>query len=83
MKLDRRFTITREFFCGYPKPRYVARFCGNWIVQAATRAEARKIALCHQAHRDMVDSGEIKDIQSGVNPADAPDGFFCCSRTGT
>jgi hypothetical protein len=39
MKTDARYTITREF-CGYKKPRYVVRFCGDWIASFGSRRNA-------------------------------------------
>jgi hypothetical protein len=43
-RLDNRYSIRREF-CGYATPRWVARFCGDWIGQAETRDVARELAL--------------------------------------
>ena len=45
-KKDNRYTVTREW-CGYSTPRYVARFCGSWIDQAETKAEAWEHAQGH------------------------------------
>jgi len=33
VRSDNRYTITKEF-CGYEKPRFVLRFCGEWIMQS-------------------------------------------------
>lgn len=41
--LDARFTIRQEF-CGYSKPRWVARFCERWIGQSQTNDGARRMA---------------------------------------
>lgn len=30
---DKRYTVTKEF-CGYPEPRFVVRFCGEWVAQS-------------------------------------------------
>ncbi|MET9119897.1 hypothetical protein [Streptomyces sp. NPDC004528] len=40
---DRRFSIALEW-CGYSTRRWVARFCGRWIGQQETEAEARAMA---------------------------------------
>lgn len=47
---DRRYTVGPEY-CGHRARRFVARFCGDWIGQAKTRAEARELALAHDARR--------------------------------
>lgn len=62
MKLDRRFTIAKEF-CGYSTPRYVARFCGEWLGQAETRAEARLIAINHKERVNTTEMACSKDCQ--------------------
>lgn len=44
---DARFTLTREF-CGYAKPRYILRFCGDWINSFTCKRNAeasRKAAI--------------------------------------
>jgi hypothetical protein len=41
-RTDRRYTITLEW-CGYERPRWVVRFCGDWCGQRATRREARAL----------------------------------------
>lgn len=40
MKQDQRFTICREY-CGYPQPRPVIRFCGEFVASYATHNEAQ------------------------------------------
>lgn len=47
---DNRYTITLEH-CGYPEPRHVVRFCGDWIGQAPTPEEAEDIRLNHNFER--------------------------------
>lgn len=47
---DRRYSIAREY-CGFKKPQWVVRFCGDWIGRAARRPDALSIALGHQASR--------------------------------
>lgn len=49
-KLDDRYSVTLEW-CGLRKPRWVARFCGEWIGQGMTREEAHKLALAYEARR--------------------------------
>ncbi len=48
MTLDRRWQIALEY-CGYAKPRYVARFCGDWLGQSVTRQGALAICRKHAA----------------------------------
>ena len=40
---DRRYSVALEW-CGQSTPRYVARFCGEWIGQSAFKASA--MILC-------------------------------------
>lgn len=47
---DRRYTIKLEY-CGYLKPQWVVRFCGDWVGRAPQRPGATDIALAHQADR--------------------------------
>lgn len=42
-KPDLRYTIEKEF-CGQDGPRYVARFCGDWIGQSQFYGSA--LMLC-------------------------------------
>jgi hypothetical protein len=51
IKGDSRYAIAREF-CGYSKPRYVARFCGDWIGQGETRVDAIMLCLAHSDRRE-------------------------------
>jgi hypothetical protein len=44
------YTITREF-CGQPAPRYVLRFCGEWISQHLHYSSAVLRAVGHNAIR--------------------------------
>lgn len=43
--IDKRYTVSLEY-CGYAKPRYVARFCGDWLGQRETKTDAWE--LCQQ-----------------------------------
>jgi hypothetical protein len=42
-KLDERYSVRLEY-CGYATPRWVARFCGDWIGQAETEEGAHALA---------------------------------------
>jgi hypothetical protein len=33
IRSDQRYTITKEF-CGHVEPRFVLRFCGEWVMQS-------------------------------------------------
>lgn len=44
---DKRYTQSLEW-CGHPKVRYVARFCGDWISDHETQEEALK--SCQEAY---------------------------------
>lgn len=48
---DKRYTVTEEF-TGQPRRMFVARFCGDWIGQAATKAEAQALCVEHKAARE-------------------------------
>lgn len=50
MKPDNRYTITREY-CGHPEPRYIARFCGEWLGQSYNKSDAERIAADHAEAR--------------------------------
>lgn len=54
---DRRYTVAREY-CGYPKPRHVARFCGEWLGNAANRRAALAIARGHAVARNSLLEGQ-------------------------
>lgn len=44
---DARFTLTREW-CGYARPRWVLRFCGEWLGSYSNKVSAvagRKAAI--------------------------------------
>lgn len=47
---DARYSVAREY-CGHPTARHVARFCGDWLGQSATRAGALAIVRAHSAVR--------------------------------
>ncbi len=47
---DRRYTLRLEF-CGYATARYVVRFCGEWVGQAATKAEASELRNTFESGR--------------------------------
>ncbi|NBU79676.1 MAG: hypothetical protein EBS50_11515, partial [Sphingomonadaceae bacterium] len=48
---DKRYTIAQEF-CGYPEPRWVARFCGEFIGQSKFKGSAMMLAIGHKAKRN-------------------------------
>lgn len=47
---DERYTISKEF-CGHPKARWVARFCGDWIGQDQYRSGAVMLCVAHYDKR--------------------------------
>jgi hypothetical protein len=47
---DRRYTVAREW-CGHDRPRYVARYCGEWIGQSIARGAAFMLCTGHNARR--------------------------------
>jgi hypothetical protein len=49
-KPDLRYEIAREW-CGYDKPRYVLRFCGDWVAQSISYAAVALRAVGHNAAR--------------------------------
>lgn len=49
-KPDPRYTIAREY-CGHDTPRWVVRFCREFIGQSAKLSQARDIAREHSAER--------------------------------
>jgi len=51
IKSDQRYTVTLEW-CGDAKPRYIARFCGEWIAKAASYPAAVLLATGHRAQRN-------------------------------
>lgn len=50
MTVDKRYSIAREY-CGYDTPRWVVRFCGDWIGQHASKEGARALAEAHAEER--------------------------------
>lgn len=47
---DPRYSIAREW-CGYAKPRWVLRFCGEFIGSFTVKNEARAAASAYEAKR--------------------------------
>lgn len=47
---DKRYTITKEW-CGYEEPRFVVRFCDEFIGQSAFYNSAVVMAVGHNAKR--------------------------------
>lgn len=56
-KEDARYTLSREY-CGYKTPRYVVRFCDDWIGQDETKSGAAMIYVAHVDARDRALRGE-------------------------
>jgi len=44
--IDSRYSINQEY-CGESLPRYIARFCGDWLGKANTMTGAQLIAIRH------------------------------------
>ena len=42
--IDKRYSIAREY-CGYDTPRWVVRFCGDWVGQSSSQQGARSALL--------------------------------------
>lgn len=49
---DKRYSVALEF-CGYETPRYVARFCGDWISSHRMETEAWTAGQVHKDARTM------------------------------
>lgn len=47
---DSRYTVAREF-CGHAEPRFVVRFCGDWVGQRTTYPAAVTLAVGEAARR--------------------------------
>lgn len=56
MKHDERYTLNLEY-CGYEKPRYVMRFCGEWLGQAETKNDAAMFYIAHSDERERAMKG--------------------------
>lgn len=41
-----RYAINKEY-CGQPEPRFVVRFCGDWVGQSASRLDAVEMMKAH------------------------------------
>lgn len=55
---DRRYTVAREY-CGDKEPRWVTRFCGEWVGKAETRLAAYVVAHTHRT-ADAIDLAKVK-----------------------
>lgn len=47
---DARYTIQKEY-CGYPEPRFVVRFCGEFIGQSKFYGSALMLAVGNSCQR--------------------------------
>lgn len=47
---DSRYTIDKEY-CGHPEPRYVLRFCGDFIAQSEFLSPMIVRAVGHNSER--------------------------------
>ena len=47
---DKRYSVTLEW-CGYETPRYVVRFCGEWISCHRGKTAAWNAAQAHKDNR--------------------------------
>lgn len=47
---DRRYSIAAEY-CGYETPRYVLRFCGEFVASSISRGSMTVRAVGHNAMR--------------------------------
>ena len=47
---DPRYSIAQEY-CGHDTPRWVVRFCGDWVGEAATKVKARELAMEYELAR--------------------------------
>lgn len=50
IKRDKRYTVTFEF-CGYVDPKWVVRFCGDWVDTSTTKSAAYCVAYTHAENR--------------------------------
>lgn len=48
---DNRYSIRQEY-CGYDAPRYVLRFCGEWVAQSISYSSMVMRAVGHKAAMD-------------------------------
>lgn len=51
IKDDGRYQIAREY-CGYAEPRWVARFCDEWLGQDKYRSGAVMLCIAHGDARE-------------------------------
>ena len=55
--MDARYQVAKEF-CGYPRKKWVARFCGEWIGKGDNKSDAVMICLAHADKRERALNGE-------------------------
>lgn len=56
---DARYSVQLEW-CGYAQPKFVARFCGDWLGWRDTREEARQLCKEHIRERGFAWNQEVK-----------------------
>ncbi len=59
IKSDSRYSVQREY-CGYEKPRFVARFCGEFIASHLSYTAAVLAAVGHRCARQ---TGIIEEVK--------------------
>lgn len=64
MMPDQRYNIAREY-CGYDTPRWVVRFCGDWVGQNASRESAKAMAEEHAETRTRAWSDHNYGVKNG------------------
>lgn len=47
---DRHYSVSPEF-CGETKPKFVARFCDDWVGKANTEREAIELCVDYEQRR--------------------------------
>lgn len=49
--MDARYTATKEW-CGETTPKWIARFCGDWLGKGDRKVDAVMICLAHSDERE-------------------------------
>lgn len=61
--IDHRYSIAKEF-CGHPEPRFVVRFCGDFICQSKFYTAAVMRAVGHNCQR----KGAVVIVEQPASP---------------